>query len=108
MFATAGGAHYLKKEIIFPTTSNRNSSPRAIAVDNNTVILQSTLKSPHPAVTPGQQQTVIVQAPAATSEGHLVEFVTSVTGSNSSVISRVYGSVFSGKIELIICFLSYF
>lgn len=92
MFASSGAAQFLKKEIIFPPTSNRNSSPRAIAVDNNTVILQSTLKSPYQAVNPGQQQTVIVQAPAASSDAHLIEFVTSVTAGNSSVISRVYGS----------------
>lgn len=53
-------------------------------MDNNTVILQSTLPSLQP------QPTVIVQAPPSNS-GHILELVT--TGNNNnSVISRVYGN----------------
>ncbi|XP_015791807.1 forkhead box protein K2 isoform X1 [Tetranychus urticae] len=92
VFTSTGVTQFQKKEIIFPSGNNRNSSPRAIAVDNNTVILQSTLKSTHQSVNPGQTSTVIVQTPQVTSENHLVEYVTNVPGSNSSVISRVYGS----------------
>ncbi|RWS31695.1 forkhead box protein K1-like protein [Leptotrombidium deliense] len=66
--------------------NNRSlSAPRAIAVDNNTVILQSALSAS------SQQPTVIVQAPPASSAS-VVELVTTASGSTSSVISRVYGS----------------
>ncbi|KAI1291880.1 Forkhead box protein K2 [Halotydeus destructor] len=74
------------KEILYTSSTNRSSSaPRAIAVDNNTVILQSTVSA---AV---HQPTVIVQAPPATA-AQIVELVTSAANSGANtVISRVYG-----------------
>jgi len=83
--------YFPEKEVIFPNNSNRNSSPRAIAVDNNTVILQSTLKSSHSNATIPQQPTVIVQAPPATSTVTVPDFVNTVNQYSNSVISRVYG-----------------
>ncbi|XP_054168330.1 forkhead box protein K1-like isoform X2 [Oppia nitens] len=50
----------------------RTSAPRAIALDNNTIILQQTASQP----------TVIVQAPPLSNS----------TGNGNSVISRVYGA----------------
>jgi len=54
----------------------RTSAPRAIAVDNNTIILQSSLSSTT------SQPTVIVQAPPLSNSA----------GNGGSVISRVYGT----------------
>lgn len=54
----------------------RTSAPRAIAVDNNTIILQSSLSSTT------SQPTVIVQAPPLANSA----------GNGGSVISRVYGT----------------
>jgi forkhead box protein K len=55
---------------------SRTSAPRAIAVDNNTIILQSSLSSTT------SQPTVIVQAPPMANSA----------GNGGSVISRVYGN----------------
>lgn len=57
-------------------TFSRTSAPRAIAVDNNTIILQSSLSSTT------SQPTVIVQAPPMVNSA----------GNGGSVISRVYGN----------------
>lgn len=60
--------------------NNRQAgNPRAIAVDNNTVILQSSTGQAIPS-------TVIVQAPSAQSTTQLL------VSSSNSVISRVYGT----------------
>lgn len=60
--------------------NNRQAgNPRAIAVDNNTVILQSSTGQVMPS-------TVIVQAPSAQSTTQLL------VSSSNSVISRVYGT----------------
>ena len=71
------------KDIIYTNSTNRTSSnPRAIAVDNNTVILQTAVTSSY-----GHQPTVIVQAPPpATSQ--ILELVSSASATNT-VISRV-------------------
>lgn len=60
--------------------NNRQAgNPRAIAVDNNTVILQSSTGQVMPS-------TVIVQAPSAQNTTQLL------VSSSNSVISRVYGT----------------
>ena len=63
---------FLEQELSF----GRSSAPRAIAVDNNTIILQSSLSSTT------SQPTVIVQAPPLVNSA----------GNGGSVISRVYGT----------------
>src|SRR4051794_30559840 len=53
---------FLGKDIMYTNSTNRTSShPRAIAVDNNTVILQTAVSS-----SMSHQPTVIVQAPPPT------------------------------------------
>jgi len=80
------------------------SNPRAIAVDNNTVILQSAVTS---ASAVGQQQpipsTVIVQAPPSTMVGGMslvpnttTQIVGLVTSSNSVIFTTGGGGVVSG------------
>ena len=64
--------YFKEQELSF----GRTSAPRAIAVDNNTIILQSSLSSTT------SQPTVIVQAPPLANSA----------GNGGSVISRVYGT----------------
>jgi len=79
------------QDLIYGNTV-RPSAPRAIAIDNNTVILQSSLMS-----SPTQHQpTVIVQAPSSSTSASIMPISDMVTssgnGGTSSVISHVYMS----------------